>query len=104
MVQIVPINYTNEHYKPVNFINGTEHGYHSHPTPPPFAQAQHQQMPIPMPVPLMNHMMPPHPQHPQPGFYAPPPQPMYAAEQANQPYVDYNGYPMGGFVQQGKIK
>ncbi|KAI8877228.1 hypothetical protein K501DRAFT_230618 [Backusella circina FSU 941] len=99
MVQIVPINYTNEHYKPVNFINGSEHGYHSHPTPPPppFVQAQHQQMPIPIPVPIMNHMMPP---HPQPGFYAPPPQPMYAQEQPNQPYVDYNGYPVG-FVQQG---
>lgn len=104
MVQVLPINYNNEHYKPVNFMNGVDHSnYQQHPAPPPLMQ-QHQQMPIPMPpVPLINHMMPHHP----PGYFHPPPpphhphQPMY---DQGQPFIDYanGGYPAVGFMYQGK--
>lgn len=103
MVQVLPINYNNEHYKPVNFMNGVDHSnYQQHPAPPPLMQ-QHQQMPIPMPpVPMINHMMPHHP----PGYFHPPPpphhphQPMY---DQGQPFIDYanGGYPAMGFMYQG---
>ncbi|ORE07358.1 hypothetical protein BCV72DRAFT_262132 [Rhizopus microsporus var. microsporus] len=107
MVQVLPINYNNEHYKPANFMNG-EHNNYQHPTPPPHPHPpiqQHQQMPIPLPpVPMINHLMP-HPHHP-PGYFHPPPppphphQPMY---DQSQQYIDYaNGaYPAMGFMYQG---
>lgn len=102
MVQIVPINYTNEHYKAVNFMNGNEYQQ-----PPPL---QHQQqMPIPMPVPMINHLISPHhPHHQPPNFFhpppPPPPQPMYPNDQNNGQYMDYGqaGYhPNMGFMHQG---
>lgn len=123
MVQVLPMNYNNEHYKPVNFMNGNE--YQQHPTSPlpplPLQQQQaqqqqqQQQMPIPMPVPMINHLIPPHhPHHQPPNFFHPPPphpphQPMYptAADQANGQYIDYGnaGYhPNMGFIQPGKKK
>ncbi|CAO3702005.1 unnamed protein product [Rhizopus stolonifer] len=120
MVQVLSMNYNNEHYPPINFMNGTEHNtFQQHPTlPPPHYPSlqQHQQMPIPMPpVPMINHPMPrpPHPSHPhqphQPlGYFHPPPlppphihhQPIY---DQNQPYIDYGngGYPPMGFMYQG---
>lgn len=102
MVQVMPINYNNDPYKQVNFMNGNE--YQQHPTPPPL---QHQQMPIPMPVPMINHLMP-HPHHQPPNFFhpppPPPPQPMYPNDQNNGQYMDYGnvGYhPQMGFMQPG---
>ncbi|KAI9279527.1 hypothetical protein BY458DRAFT_431677 [Sporodiniella umbellata] len=104
MVQVLPLNYSNEHYKPVNFMNGVEHNnYQQHPAPPPPPMQQHQQMPIPMPpVHMINPMM-----HP-PGYFHPPPpppppphhQPMY---DQGQHFIDYGnpGYPGMGFLYQG---
>jgi hypothetical protein len=112
MVQVLPMNYNNEHYKPVNFMNGNE--YPQHPTPPlPLQQQQHQQqMPIPMPVPMINHLIPPHhPHHQPPNFFHPPPppppqQPMFTDQVVNGQYMDYgNGgyHPNMAFMQQGKF-
>ncbi|KAI9485185.1 MAG: hypothetical protein EXX96DRAFT_598200 [Benjaminiella poitrasii] len=115
MVQVLPINYNNEHYKSNNYMNGNE--YQQHPTPPP--PLHQQQMPIPMPVPMINHLMPPHP--PPPTFFhhpppPPPPQAMYppdqaavaaaaAAAAAAGQYMDYGtagGYhPNMSFIPQG---
>lgn len=106
MVQIVPLNYNNEHYKAVNYMNGE---YQQVPPPPPPLQHQ-QQMPIPMAVPMMNHLIPPHHPHHQPPnfFHHPPPpppphQPMYT-DQTNGQYMDYGqaGYhPNIGFMHGG---
>ncbi|KAI8076602.1 uncharacterized protein B0P05DRAFT_545095 [Gilbertella persicaria] len=113
MVQVLPINYNNEHYKQANFINGNEY------TPPPPPPLQHQQqLPIPMPVPMINHLMPPHhpphhPPHQPPNFFHPPPMPhppppppqaIYPADQTNGQYMDYvatNYHPTMAFMQQG---
>jgi hypothetical protein len=109
MVQVLPINYNNEHYKPNNFMNGNEYQQHSTPPPPPPLQPHQQQMPIPMPVPMINHLIPPHhPHHQPPNFFhapPPPPQPMYPTE-SNGQYMDYGqagGYHPMGFMHQGKI-
>ncbi|CEI91818.1 Putative VPS15 protein kinase [Rhizopus microsporus] len=89
MVQVLPINYNNEHYKPANFMNG-EHNNYQHPTPPPHPHPpiqQHQQMPIPLPpVPMINHLMP-HPHHP-PGYFHPPPPPPHPHQPISR--VTYN--------------
>ncbi|KAI7899365.1 uncharacterized protein BX663DRAFT_441417 [Cokeromyces recurvatus] len=97
MVQVLPINYNNEHYKSNNYEYQQQH-----PPPPPLHQ---QQMPIPMPVPMINHLMPPH--HPPNFFHHPPPPPplqaIYPADQPAGQYIDYaSGYhPTMGFIPQG---
>lgn len=108
MVQVLPVNYNNEHYKQ-NYMNGNEYQQHSTPPPPPPLQPHQQQMPIPMPVPMINHHLI-HPHHQPPNFFhppppPPPPQPMYPADQATGQYMDYasNGgyHPSMGYMQQG---
>ncbi|KAG0744452.1 hypothetical protein G6F57_001238 [Rhizopus arrhizus] len=107
MVQVLPVNYNNEHYKSVNFMNGAEHNnFQQHSAPPPPLQ-QHQQMPIPLPpVPMINHLLPHHPHHP-PGYFHPPPPPHHPHQppiyDQGQPFMDYaNGvYPAMGFMYQG---
>ncbi|KAG2189766.1 hypothetical protein INT46_008527 [Mucor plumbeus] len=109
MVQVLPINYNNEHYKQ-NYMNGNEYQQHSTPPPPPPLQPHQQQMPIPMPVPMINHHLI-HPHHQPPNFFhpppppPPPPQPMYPADQATGQYMEYAGnggyHPSMGYMQQG---
>lgn len=99
MVQVVPITYNNEHYKPNNYMNGNE--YQPHSTPPPM-QPHQQQMPIPMPVPMII----PHPQPPN-FFHPPPPPPQAMYPEQNGQYVDYGmaGYhPSMAFMPPGKKK
>ncbi|KAK4519996.1 uncharacterized protein ATC70_010240 [Mucor velutinosus] len=111
MVQVLPINYNNEHYKQ-NYMNGNEY-QHSTPPPPPPLQPHQQQMPIPMPVPMINHHLI-HPHHQPPNFFhpAPPPpppvphqQPMYPTDPSQQQYMDYAGsggyhHPSMGYMHQ----
>ncbi|CAO3623589.1 unnamed protein product [Mucor fragilis] len=97
MVQVLPINYTNEHYKQT-YMNGNEYRQHAATPPPPPPPPPLQQMPIPMPVPMINHhhhhLI--HPHHQPPNFFHPPPpvphqQPMYPPDPAQQQYMDYAG-------------
>ncbi|CEP11756.1 hypothetical protein [Parasitella parasitica] len=114
MVQVLPINYNNEHHKQ-NYMSGNEYQQHSTPPPPHPLQPHQQQIPMPMPVPMINHHH--HHHHPQlihqpPSFFhpplpPPPPQPMYPTDQAGGQYMDYaaasNGgyHPSMGYMQQG---
>ncbi|KAI8997085.1 hypothetical protein BDB01DRAFT_18263 [Pilobolus umbonatus] len=104
MVQILPNNYNNEHYKQLNFMNGDNYPIQNSLPPLPIVQQHQQQMPIPMPVPMINHLMP-HPHHQPPGFFhppLPPPQPIYPNDQPNQQYMDYGGFvPSMRIMQQG---